>query len=183
MRVFLGIPLGDRQKERLSPYLDSLEKLFPSARWIPLENLHVTVRFFGEFPPSSLDELTSWILEKIRTIGSYPVELDTFGYFQRGKRFVFWIGLKNAEWITLLAKSLSDTFLGLEAENRRFIPHLTLGRYQLRNKNIAQFYRFLKEFKNLKLEVFTQTTFRLILFKSMLGQEGAQYEELQSWPL
>ncbi|MCZ6453267.1 MAG: RNA 2',3'-cyclic phosphodiesterase, partial [Alphaproteobacteria bacterium] len=50
IRLFAALALPEAVRERLVQVRAPL----PGARWVPLENLHVTLRFIGEVEPSVL---------------------------------------------------------------------------------------------------------------------------------
>lgn len=53
MRLFAAIPLPAADQHRIAEYCRTIAPLFVSARpsWVPEENLHLTLHFFGELDP------------------------------------------------------------------------------------------------------------------------------------
>ena len=56
MRLFTAIDIPADVKAALAALLDRLRPL-ADLRWIPLEKLHITTKFVGEWPEDRLDEL------------------------------------------------------------------------------------------------------------------------------
>ena len=54
MRLFVGLDLPWEARERLAGLSGSG---IPGARWVPIENYHLTLRFIGEVPPYRAEEL------------------------------------------------------------------------------------------------------------------------------
>src|SRR5271170_726591 len=48
MRVFCAIELPDSPRASLSRQIEKLRGRWPAATWVRPENLHLTLRFFGE---------------------------------------------------------------------------------------------------------------------------------------
>jgi len=63
MRLFTAIDLPDEVLTNLERLLDLL-KPAASIKWSPIENMHITTRFIGEWPEERLTELRN-ALEKL----------------------------------------------------------------------------------------------------------------------
>jgi RNA 2',3'-cyclic 3'-phosphodiesterase len=60
MRAFLGIDLDDDLRDELAALCDALRDAAPTWRgekWVPRDNLHLTLRFLGEIDSESLPSL------------------------------------------------------------------------------------------------------------------------------
>ena len=58
MRLFVGIDLPWEIRERLA----GLSTGLPGARWVPTENLHMTLRFIGEVGPNEAEDIDAALL-------------------------------------------------------------------------------------------------------------------------
>src|SRR5579875_877491 len=92
MRLFTAIDLPPDILLRLERLLSALR---PEAliKWSPLDNLHVTTKFIGEWPESRLEELHETI-SGIATPDSFEIFLRDLGWFpnERAPR-VLWAGV------------------------------------------------------------------------------------------
>ena len=53
MRLFVAIPLPEEVRDFVTPLCAGL----PGARWVPRENLHLTLRFIGEVSPPVMRDI------------------------------------------------------------------------------------------------------------------------------
>ncbi len=98
------------------------------ARWIDPADYHITLRFLGDVDRRTANDLDEFLGD----IRSYPFEvaLDALGTFGGDKpRSVFARVQPNPRLIELQA-DLERLMrkLGLPAESRKFVPHVTLAR-------------------------------------------------------
>jgi len=129
MRLFAAIDIPADLQDALRCFVDHLR---PAAKigWSPVENLHVTTKFIGEWPEPRLDEMK-------RTLASAPVRgaiditVKGLGWFPSPRRpRVFWAGIQGGEPLRALARSTEEAVaqLGVPNEERVYSPHLTLAR-------------------------------------------------------
>lgn len=124
MRLFLALDLPDEIKTQIeSLYLEE----YPHIRWLPPEQLHITLVFIGTQNNISLDDLIHKIAEI--EFPSFHLKAREIGYFNSG---VIWLGIEDNDPLQQLQKKLRQKLeeLDLSLERRKFIPHITLGRTQ-----------------------------------------------------
>lgn len=125
------------------PVLDHLEDALAVVRsgpadllrWVPRENLHVTLAFYGEVPDGALDDVAVALADGVRGAGperGVAAELRGCGTF--GGR-TLWVGVGGE---VQALRGLMDTAAaagGLpEGERRR--PHLTVARSGRRSREL-----------------------------------------------
>ncbi|MBV9302428.1 MAG: RNA 2',3'-cyclic phosphodiesterase [Acidobacteriaceae bacterium] len=129
MRLFTAIDLPSAALLRLERLLTALR---PEAliKWTPLDNLHVTIKFIGQWPESRLEELYR-ALDLLVLRSAFRVELSRLGWFpdERSPR-ILWAGIDGGEPLLQLARDTEEQLekIGISKENRQFSPHLTLAR-------------------------------------------------------
>ncbi len=84
MRLFTGIAISHHVLERLARVLEELRPLAP-LNWSPVENLHITSKFIGEWPEERLSELQA-ALENISPPSGFEMTIAGFGYFPNPRR-------------------------------------------------------------------------------------------------
>ena len=75
MRLFLGIDLPDNVKENISLVRDKFIGVRGKIKWVPKENLHVTLKFLGDVDENKIEN----IREKLTTIYFRPFRLRLSG--------------------------------------------------------------------------------------------------------
>jgi len=126
-RVFLAVPFSDAFKRRIANYRSALEPLFANVHWIPPENYHLTVKFFGE---TRLEKLTGRILPRLeRVLESCPAhEMRFTGYGAFGgprNLRVLYLNGESPELMALAGAVLEEF---PDERPRPFRAHLTLGK-------------------------------------------------------
>ena len=126
MRLFVGLELPWELRQRVAMLPAGG---IPSARWVPPENYHVTLRFIGEAPRHLADEIDH-ALAALKA-PSFALTLAGIGTFAKGGRSQsLWLGVARSEPLERLQSKIETALqrCGLEPERRRFQPHVTLAR-------------------------------------------------------
>ncbi|PJF22557.1 MAG: RNA 2',3'-cyclic phosphodiesterase [Phototrophicales bacterium] len=179
MRLFTAVPIPQ-------PIQDLLHKLYtniPTARWVDMANLHLTLKFIGEVD----DTQASGINTMLRTVQSpaFDLQLKGIGVFPQSKRKpprVLWVGISKSPELFTLQKKVEAALatLGILPEDRPFSPHLTLARFKTQ-KPLMEVERLLTRHADFQLPPFRVTHFQLI--QSQLTPQGARYTLLAQYPL
>jgi 2'-5' RNA ligase len=131
-RLFVAFEVPEEAKTAATKAAETLRERFPRARWVPPENLHVTMKFLGSVWP----RLTSWVPDRLERaaadLAPFDVGLDGLGAFRspRSARVV-WVGLRDEPAGAMASTAAGiDTSLAAEfpLETRPFSAHLTLAR-------------------------------------------------------
>ncbi len=104
---------------------------FADIKWVPVENIHVTLKFFGETEENRLPEIRQALGDAAGKHSPFIVKLEHTGIF--GSSYnprVIWFGMGNAEPLADLTNSVFDEVekIGWERDRQNFVPHLTIGR-------------------------------------------------------
>ena len=180
MRLFTAIDLPADVLVRLERLLTALR---PEAliKWSPLDNLHVTIKFIGEWPESRLEELHE-VLSTLAPREPFAIELKQLGWFpnERSPR-VLWVGIQGGnpllEFVQETEERLQRT-LGIKKEDRPFAPHLTIARI----KNPVPLRRLrhrVEEMQPAALGSFMAAHFAL--FRSDPGSNASIYRKLREY--
>jgi len=133
IRCFIAIPLPSDIRDRLGVYLRDLRSVSRAVKWVRAENIHLTLRFFGEIGADKVERIKT-VLPALKNVSSpFKMEISGSGCFPNKRRpRVFWLALgeQGSGELKEIYRRLEDQFaeLGFERETRKFSPHLTLGR-------------------------------------------------------
>ncbi len=100
-------------------------------RWVPVENIHLTLKFLGDILPSKVPEISSALKEIKAHQSPIQIQISDIGAFPNINRArVIWVGLNYPETLRKLQSQIESQFAKLDfpREERRFSPHLTLAR-------------------------------------------------------
>jgi 2'-5' RNA ligase len=174
-RLFTGLELPAEIVDALAALRGGL----PGARWIEPENYHLTLRFIGEVDDRVAHEVAS-LLARVRRA---PLELrlqdlDSFG--GRKPRAVVARFAPTHELIELQAEhERLMQRMGLEAEGRKFLPHVTLARLRESSSRQVADYLALRAPLHLPASIVS----RFVLFSSRMGGGGGPYVVEAAYPL
>jgi len=180
MRLFTAIDLTPEVIANLESLLTRLQ---PTARmnWSPIENLHITTKFIGEWPEERLQDLTR-ALEALPARTAIPIAIEKLGFFPNPQApRVFWAGVHAGEPLTQLARETEDALaaLGIAKEQRPYSPHLTLARIKTPGKQPA----LLKAVAALPSVDFGRfIAGRFFLYRSKTAPSGSLYTQLAEFP-
>lgn len=124
IRLFAAIEIPEQVRLRLALVQGGV----PGARWLPIENLHLTLRFIGEVDEVVASDIDS-VLSGLRA-RSFDLTLKGAGEFGGREGRAVWIGVAPCEGLLHLAAKIESALqrMGLDAETRKYTPHVTLAR-------------------------------------------------------
>lgn len=176
VRCFVAIPLPGEIRERLA----LLGGGVPGARWVPPENMHLTLRFIGEVDEGCLEDI-DMALGRI-DVRPFAISLGGVGQFSIGRKpRVIWVGVAPSEALAHLQAKVESAVVrsGVPPEDRKFSPHVTLARLKEAPANrVGRFVQAHGLFAAgpIQIDHFT-------LFESLPGRDGPQYRSLRHYPL
>ncbi|OPX20781.1 MAG: 2'-5' RNA ligase [Desulfobacca sp. 4484_104] len=184
IRTFLAIDLPGSHQKGLTQVQKQLKQSNADVRWVPVGNIHLTLKFFGNVKESEVQTIGAATAAVARQFPPFDLQVAGAGAFPSIKSpRVIWLGIRGqTEVLSQLYYGLEQAFatLGYLPENRRFNPHLTLGRVRSprHREKLSQMFETLI---SPTFPVFRVSN--LILFRSTLTPQGAIYTPLQILPL
>ena len=129
-RLFLAIPVT---RELILSVNSQKEKLDLPVKWIPDENLHVTLHFFGNVEEASLIDLTKTIKNHTQQFPPFTMEVNSI-LLKPGKgQTMVWAGFKEAPSFEKLALAIAKSINA--PVSRKPLPHINLARHKERIKS------------------------------------------------
>jgi 2'-5' RNA ligase len=180
MRLFIALGIPESVRDNLAAVQKKLRDTTAGLRWVRPENFHVTLKFLGEASSAELEDISAE-LRGVRPDGPVRATFRGFGYSWQAKRGgVFWTTMEASETMKMLVGQINRRLerLGMAAEERAFLPHLTLGRFKRSNAlpaiRIAVEENSSRDFGSMLAEEFH-------LIESKLGPGGSKYSTVASF--
>jgi 2'-5' RNA ligase len=176
MRLFLGLPIQDSVSQHLHQLCEPLQ----GCRWLPEEQWHLTLCFLGELEEDWIEDLSRAFEDE--EIPPIEISIHRLGTFNRhGAPRVLWAAVEENPALYKWQKNIRQRLqsLGLTCESKAFQPHITLGRLQ--EQPSPQALSKLLEKSNAIGPVGMELE-EMVLYRSTLTPDGAQYEVVQRFP-
>lgn len=176
IRAFLGLDLPDDIRSALAVQ----QFLLPLPRRVDPALFHLTLLFLGEVRDSDLEAAHDRFAAL--KVAPFPLSLQGLGLFGGDRPQVAWAGVAASDpLMRLQAKSEQAVRLaGLAPEHRRFMPHVTLGRFPPPPPpQAASLERAVAE------TLFAAGPWQvrgMVLWQSHLGPKGPRYDPLAHYP-
>ncbi len=182
MRVFLAIEID----EKLLDKIDEVQKQFAECeapvKYVETENLHCTLKFFGEIDENKLNDIIDAIESKIKNHEPFKISIKKTGVFPNERYIrVLWLGMEDIEPFANLQKDLDEDFMKMGFKKERsYVPHLTIGRVK-GAKNKAELLSKLKSLSD--VEIGEMDINKIVLKKSELTPAGPIYTTIKEFDL
>jgi RNA 2',3'-cyclic 3'-phosphodiesterase len=175
MRLFTALALPDAVVEKLP----AMQGGVPGARWQKREQMHLTLRFIGEADGA----MTAAIDDALATVTAPAFTLRLKGTGSFGGRLPrdLWAGVEPSAPLEHLNRKIESALqrLGLEAERRKFTPHVTLARLKGTPKGAVV--DFLTDHALYTSDPFPVAGF--VLYSSKLTSDGSIYRAERAYRL
>jgi 2'-5' RNA ligase len=180
MRLFVAFEISEEARAAAVATVAPLRERFPKARWVPPENLHVTLKFLGEVYPRLEGWVPARVEEAAARLAPFGVRLEGLGAFRspRSAR-VIWVGLADDPpgAMAVTAGALADALRReYPPEKRPFSAHLTMARS---DPPLA----LAPEDLETEVPAVAWTVDHVVLFRSHLRRPAPVYEPIARYPL
>jgi 2'-5' RNA ligase len=125
VRIFAALDIPDETAARLI----AIQRGVGGAKWRPRENLHLTLRFFGEVAEPIADDLAAELDVIAARTRAFDVRLKGVGSFGGAEPHALIAKAEPAPALMQLAQECERAArrAGLKPEPRKFTPHVTLA--------------------------------------------------------
>ena len=182
LRAFLAIDVDEDLKAKMYRIIKEFKQIDANIKYVDLENLHLTLKFFGDIDTEGLDVLSSKIEGVVSNFDKFTIKVKGCGAFPNNDRIkVIWLGIEDDERVRQLHDELDKEFVALGFDkDKKFSSHLTIGRMKSgKGKNEVK--STIEEFS--EVEIGEMDVDRIILKKSTLTPQGPIYEDLEIFEL
>jgi 2'-5' RNA ligase len=130
VRLFAGVELAADTRTAIEVATAPLRMKIPGFRWVPAENLHLTLVFLGWVEAGDIEPIRASLEAAVAPAAPFVARLGATGRFpERGKARVLWVGFTTG--VDAL-EGLSDRARAAVADRvtdaRPFRPHVTVAR-------------------------------------------------------
>jgi 2'-5' RNA ligase len=185
LRTFIAVESSPEVHTKAQQLIKELSATPAKVKWVEPHNLHLTLKFLGDVEMLEMPNICEALTVAAANIA--PFDLESFGagaFPSLHSPRTVWIGARSGsdEMVDLhdrIEQALEP--FGFRREQRRFRPHLTIGRVRNSPDGIEELAERLaarREFVGGSTDVS-----EIVLFSSELGREGPTYEVLHTAPL
>ena len=189
LRAFIALDLPVNVQNEIHQATSTLRSEIGSlVRWVPAENLHLTLKFLCDISPAHLDFLKQMIRAEADRVSRFDIRLGGLSTFPNPKRLrVIYVGVEAPPALRALQHAIESGAhrLGYKREARDFSPHLTLGRVKhAAHMAASDQQRIRRALEHSKIDSLgTARVDSVHLYKSDLKPTGSVYTRLYSAPL
>ncbi|MFH1771722.1 MAG: RNA 2',3'-cyclic phosphodiesterase [Candidatus Omnitrophota bacterium] len=175
MRTFIAIDIPREIKKRLVSYQETFKACRINAKWVNIDNSHLTLKFLGEVNEERIDIIKQIIDSSARLYDSFNVKLKSFGFFPDQKKpRVFFVSTDNEKGLKRLSLTLEEKLSDLGfAKEGKFKSHITLARF----KSLDDLSCLINEIEKIVPEG-NFSVDHISLYKSTLTSKGPIYDEI-----
>ena len=182
IRLFAAVPLGQALQPKFDSLLGQAASIPSGVRWVKPENLHLTLKFFGEMNDEKLRLVTDLLAKVAARHGLFSLTaegLDAFPNLRQPKSLFVSLRCGN-DALSALALDIERTskVFVLKPGEERFKAHITLGRMKS-EKGLAP---VLEKLNILCAEPLGEMPVgSFYLYESQLTSEGSVYTRLREF--
>ncbi len=175
-RTFVAIELPNEIRDRLDEHAKNVRDAVPdaSASWSRIDNIHLTLKFFGNIPKEQLPRISA-AAERVAQDSCFQIRIGGTGVFPKPSRAqVLWIGVDDPSGrLSALQQRLEEEFAaeGFAKEGRAYRPHLTIAR--IRRPEGSR--RLAETHLQMSFKQTPITVKDFVVFRSELSSKGSRY--------
>jgi 2'-5' RNA ligase len=183
MRYFIAIDMTENIKDAIAGVIEKCGLNSKGIKWVSAENVHLTLKFLGDVKEDLIPEIEKGLASICMRHDVFNINIRGAGAFPNFKYpNILWMGIDESEELKRLYEDIEESMseLGFEKEDRKFSPHLTIGRVKDR-KGIEPVIKELYTFKDTffgSIEVK-----EVLLMRSVLKPTGAEYSKIAGFKL
>ena len=180
LRTFVAIEIPVEVQDRAGRLIGRLQAAPAKVKWVAPRHLHWTLKFLGDVDMLEIPKICQAVTRAVEPLAPFDVEARGAGAFPDETRpRTIWIGMgEGTEPMIELHDAIDRELgtLGYRAENRRFRPHLTIGRVRQSHEGIDELSSLLRE--NTEFDGGLSTVYEVVVFSSELGRDGPTHDPL-----
>ena len=182
-RTFVAIDIPGNSK--INECLNSMssELAAEKIRWMAGNNLHLTLKFLGDTEEKTIADIGIRLKELTQSLFTFSMTIRNVGIFRNLREpRIIWLGIDPCRELMQLKAEVENQMIqfGFLSEERKFSPHLTVGRIKfIENKRALQ--QIIETYHERVLHQFVVS--EVIYYESRLRKEGPEYIPLGKYKL
>jgi len=182
MREFLAVDIDPKLLNRIAEIQRWLSDADAPVKFVERENLHLTLKFFGEISANKNKEIINIVQEKLKKYQPFPIHIRRMGVFPNfGYIRVVWLGIEEPNNFSVIQKELDRHFINMGFKKERsYTAHLTIGRVK-GGQNKEALVGKIKELE--EMDIGEMIVDRVVLKKSELTPAGPIYSNIHEFLL
>ncbi len=183
IRSFVAIPLPTGVRSAAARLIHRIRDPGDGIKWVPTDNLHLTLKFLGDVENVQIPEVCDRIREACGGVPPFELRFAGTGAFPSLERpRTLWVAIDDpSENLRRLVGELESGLaeLGFKPEPRDYRPHLTLGRTRSRTRRTApEVIQRLQAEQDVRLGEMQADTVQLM--GSFLEKRGPSYQVMDT---
>lgn len=184
IRTFIAVPVTPSVRKGALKLMNLLRPVTGDVKWVAPDNLHWTLQFLGDVDQDHIAEICSGITTAVAQFEPFTLGARGAGAFPTNNRpRTLWLGVGEGDEAMVAVQAAIQNRLaaiGFRGEQRRYVPHLTLGRAG-RDKPSRELSDQLSRLAD--FEAGSMLVDEIVVYSSTLRREGPNYEMLGHIPL
>ena len=182
IRTFIAVELSGTVIARAQEAIKLLRTSGAEVGWVDRGQMHLTLKFLGNVPETETPDVCRVVAEAAAGVEPFEIVFRGLGAFPRASEpRTIWLGIDQgqAELAELHAaiEGALQKEMGFGKENRKFHPHLTLGRLRKESDPArAELSRLIQE--NESFDGDLTVVEEVVTFASTLGRQGPTHEAM-----
>ena len=180
LRTFVAVEIPLEVREKARRVIAALSVTPAKVKWVEPRNMHWTLKFLGEVEIVDTPAICEAVRLAAEPLASFDVEVAGVGAFPDARRpRTIWLGVeRGSEQMIELHDAIEFELskLGYRPENRRFRPHITIGRVRQSPHGIAELGELIESHQNFEAGV--SLVDEVVVFSSQLHRDGPTYDPL-----
>lgn len=175
-RIFIAIKIANTEQIQMLFNELQIDLKDEHIKWVNQEGLHLTLSFLGETDVRKITMIKNRMMKISAGFEVFPIQLQGLGAFPNEKYpKIIWAGVKVGDVLFNLQKEILEQLEFIApVSDKRFSPHVTLGRIKHGIKHPKYVSDILKSKNNWQDETFLVEEF--VLMESKLSAHGARYK-------
>jgi 2'-5' RNA ligase len=183
-RTFIAVAASSELRHGAMRLIEALRPSAGDVKWVAADHLHWTLHFLGNIDDRDLSEVCEAVAKAADEIEPFDVETRGAGAFPSADRpRTLWIGAGQGERNMSVLHAAIERRLkkrGYRGEERRFVPHITIGRARGKGRP----HSLQRELATLAdYDAGAMLVDEVTVYASELGRDGPEYRILSHAPL